>query len=746
MEFDFSREPGKVKLDRGLIRPKCPLISIVTPYYNAGKYFFQTYNCVENQTFPWFEWMIIDDGSTVQEDIELLDKLASADSRIKVFHQDNSGVSSARNMGIRQASTDIVVPLDADDLIAPTYLELLYWALYYNTDCAWAYTDSVGFQNQEYVWEKPFSVRALKKNNFLTLTAAIRKTDILEAGLYDESEKFSYEDWGLWLQLLALGKKPVKVYDKGFWYRRVGGGVSSVVREDTEKKRKALKRINNISVSVSDNIEARVFPIASPINEYTKPKVSMWKESVFQKKDKVHIMMLLPWLVMGGADMFNLEVVKGLDRERYEFSAILTEHSENGWRQRFEDYMTDIFELPAFLEVKHYAEFISYFIISRKIDVIFLSNSYYGYYIIPWIKKEFPDVVLIDYVHMEEWYWRNGGFARTSGNIENIVDKTFVCNHRTQLILERNFGRSFGSVETLYIGVDKNKFDASVYPYGVAKGRHGIEKDRPLVLFPCRIHPQKRPFLMFEIARRIKKTVPDIAFLVVGDGPLLSELQTMVKQSRLEHTIFFAGSQNEMQPYYRDSFVTLICSLKEGLALTAYESCSMGVPVITSDVGGQAELIDETSGIVLPLLQSEGQDFNSSVYDEKEIMQYVDAIMHLLKDKETYEMMCINCRKRVEEHFSTEVMIQRLNGQIQKFLQDEAMIKERKARADALRTVGTVIDDYLTLYQEVANVDAMFREGYSIGAKSELMRIANSKWGQRIIRMAFKLKLNKIFR
>lgn len=745
MEFDFSREPGKVKLNRGLIQPEFPLISIITPYYNAGKYFMQTYNCVENQTFPWFEWVIVDDGSTMQEDVKLLEKLASSDNRIKVYHKENGGVSSARNMGIRNATSEIIVPLDADDLIVPTYLEILYWALYYNTDCAWAYTDSVGFQDQEYVWEKSFNVKTLKRDNYLTLTAAIRKECIFEAGLYDESEKYAYEDWRLWLQLLALGKKPVRVCDKGFWYRRTDGGVSSVVREDAKKKKKALKRITEIAGKVSDDIEARVFPMASPINEYMKPKVSCWKESVFKNKEKVHIMMLLPWMVMGGADMFNLEVVKGLDKERYEFSAITTEHSENGWRHKFEEYITDIFALPTFLEVKNYAEFISYFIISRQVDVIFLSNSYYGYYIIPWIRKEFPDIVLVDYVHMEEWYWRNGGFARTSGNVQNIVDKTFVCNHKTQLVLEHDFGRSLGSVETLYIGVDKDKFDALAYPYGVVKKKHGIESDRPLILFPCRIHPQKRPLLMFEIAKRLKNIVPDIAFLVVGDGPLLSELQNRVKEAGLEHTVYFAGSQEEMQPYYRDSFVTLICSLKEGLALTAYESCSMGVPVITSDVGGQAELIDEKSGIVLPLLQSEGQDYNCSNYNEMEIAQYVNALERLLRDKDTYKSMCINCRKKIETNFSTEFMVQRLDSQLQSFIQDEEMKRIREECVVSLKTIETIIDDYLTLYQEISNVKAMFQEGYSVGTKNELMRIANSKWGQRIIKLAFKLKLNKIF-
>jgi glycosyltransferase involved in cell wall biosynthesis len=455
--------------------------------------------------------------------------------------------------------------------------------------------------------------------------------------------------------------------------------------------------------------------------------------------------MLLPWLVMGGADIFNLEIAKGLDKNKYEVSVILTEHSENDWRQRFEEYITDIFELPAFLEFKNYAEFISYFIISRQIDVIFLSNSYYGYHIIPWIRKEFPNVVIFDYVHMEEWYWKNGGFARTSGNLQNIIDRTFVCNHKTQLVLEQKFGRDERSVETLYIGVDKDRFNAINYTYGVVKKRYGIGIERPMILFPCRLHPQKRPYLMLKIAAKLKDKIPEIAFLVVGDGPLLEDLKGKVNKYGLGNTVYFAGSQVEMQPFYKDSFVTLICSIKEGLALTAYESCSMGVPVITSDVGGQAELIDQLSGVVLPLLQSEESDFNSNDYDDREIMQYVEAIKNLHVHKEMYERMRVNCRKRVEEEFSTEVMIKKLVQQFDKFLNDDELINKRKKYAETLGVVGTLTDDYLTLYQEFANVELMLKKGYSNGTKSELIRIANSEWGRRIIKFAFKLKLNKIF-
>ena len=58
MEFDFQQQPGLTLLDRNLVRDGEPLVYIITPFYNGGKYFEQTFNCVMNQTFPWFEWII----------------------------------------------------------------------------------------------------------------------------------------------------------------------------------------------------------------------------------------------------------------------------------------------------------------------------------------------------------------------------------------------------------------------------------------------------------------------------------------------------------------------------------------------------------------------------------------------------------------------------------------------------------------------------------------------------------------
>ena len=64
-----------------------PVISIIIPFYNDKEYINQSVNSILNQTFPLFEILIIDDGSTDEESIDLLNNIEKIDNRIKVFHK-----------------------------------------------------------------------------------------------------------------------------------------------------------------------------------------------------------------------------------------------------------------------------------------------------------------------------------------------------------------------------------------------------------------------------------------------------------------------------------------------------------------------------------------------------------------------------------------------------------------------------------------------------------------------------------
>lgn len=104
------------------------MISIIIPVYNSAKWLRRCIDCVVTQTFTDLEILLVNDGST-DESGDICDEYASCDSRIRVIHQKNGGVSEARNTGLRNVTGEYVSFIDNDDWIHPQYFELLFRAI-----------------------------------------------------------------------------------------------------------------------------------------------------------------------------------------------------------------------------------------------------------------------------------------------------------------------------------------------------------------------------------------------------------------------------------------------------------------------------------------------------------------------------------------------------------------------------------------------------------------------------------------
>lgn len=105
-----------------------PQISIIIPVYNKIKYLASMLEDVKNQTFRDFECILIDDGSS-DGSSAVCDRFAASDSRFRVIHISNGGVSHARNIGLDMAQGEYLTFLDSDDRIRPEFLQNLYECL-----------------------------------------------------------------------------------------------------------------------------------------------------------------------------------------------------------------------------------------------------------------------------------------------------------------------------------------------------------------------------------------------------------------------------------------------------------------------------------------------------------------------------------------------------------------------------------------------------------------------------------------
>lgn len=105
-----------------------PLISIIVPVYNVEKYIRRCVDSLINQTYRNLEIILVDDGSPDNSGA-ICDEYAKLDSRIKVIHKENGGVSSARNVGLDNASGEYIVFLDSDDYMDVDSYSVMYTGL-----------------------------------------------------------------------------------------------------------------------------------------------------------------------------------------------------------------------------------------------------------------------------------------------------------------------------------------------------------------------------------------------------------------------------------------------------------------------------------------------------------------------------------------------------------------------------------------------------------------------------------------
>ena len=102
-----------------------PLISVIVPIYNVERYLKACVDSIVNQTYSNLEIILVDDGSP-DKCPEICDEYAKRDKRIKVIHQENGGLSAARNAGINVVRGEFLTFIDSDDFVSKNYVELLY--------------------------------------------------------------------------------------------------------------------------------------------------------------------------------------------------------------------------------------------------------------------------------------------------------------------------------------------------------------------------------------------------------------------------------------------------------------------------------------------------------------------------------------------------------------------------------------------------------------------------------------------
>jgi glycosyltransferase involved in cell wall biosynthesis/GT2 family glycosyltransferase len=651
---DFDNPPGSPKRPNFYYAPSDnsapPAVSIITPYYNTGEIFLETARSVFQQSLQQWEWLIINDGSDDPKALQVLNFFREKDPRIRVIDlPSNRGLPAARNKGIQEARSDLLFFLDSDDLIEPTALEKMAWGLISYPEFGFCKGFTVGFGAQRYLSTIGFEAGNLfLERNPITVRAMVRRDVALFVKGFDEIMREGLEDWDFWLRCADKGFWGYTIPEYLDWYRRRPSH-SDRWKAWTEE---GIKRTRKELQQRYPRLYKEGIPQITP--RPLRPYESVPEEIPFTNllaKNKTRILMIIPWMAMGGADKFNLDLIVQLQKRGYEISIATTLPGNYQWYREFAALTPDIFILPHFLRIIDYPRFLHYLIQSRQVDIVLISNSEMGYKLLPYLRSRCPEVTFVDFCHMEEEYWNNGGYPRLSVGYQELLDLNIVSSdHLKEWMVQR--GAAPEQIEVCYTNIDPVEFAPNPEIRSKVRAKWGIPPEIPVILYAGRLCDQKQPKVFARVMQELKSRGLNFRCLVAGDGEYRKWLSRYLWRHRLKKHVRLLGavSNREMRELLAVSDIFFLPSKMEGISLAIYEAMAMGVVPVSADVGGQKELVTPECGI---LIERSGES--------EEVKAYADALEKLIRSPELRKSMGAKARKRVSTLFHIDQMGKRMD-------------------------------------------------------------------------------------
>lgn len=229
-----------------------PEISIVVPAYNVEKYIAKCIDSLLVQTYENFEILLVDDGASDQTP-EICDRLALKDSRIRVFHKKNGGLSDARNYGIERMTGKFLTFVDGDDYVSEDYLNTLHRMINKRSDVQIAMISGQELSENE----RPVKVSGVKER-VLSSEQAVKKMLLRDEithsswGKLFRSELWSsirfpvgqnYEDYATTYHVFSLADKIVFSNQPLYYYIQHS---NSIMHQTCSEKTLSVLRISDI--------------------------------------------------------------------------------------------------------------------------------------------------------------------------------------------------------------------------------------------------------------------------------------------------------------------------------------------------------------------------------------------------------------------------------------------------------------------------------------------------------------------
>jgi glycosyltransferase involved in cell wall biosynthesis len=589
--FEGSSEPLRIRQEAW--PADRPLVSVIVPSYNYGKYIGDLLDSLQAQTFQDFEIIVVD-CSDCPETLAIVGKIQHPKIRV-FFRNGRHQLGDNRNFGIRRARGKYVCTIDPDDKVLPTYFEkALYILETENCQICAPSLRSFGDSTESWVLQPVPQLPDLLNFNQISVVALFDRAYWKRAGGYHdygEGKQHVHEDWDFWVRLMALGARVRNMREELMLYRRHVSQMS---------KDKEIPSLDDQRIKIHDFNRRHLTPrnfrrsVAVQAGDFDvmdgdRNLVSGYRNG---RQPKSSILFVLPYLVVGGAERRFNEIARFLRMSGWQVTVTTTDPIDPrqiDTTSEFESITSEIYHLPRFLEQRRWRKFLSYLIKSRNIETVLLGGSSWFYAELPDFRREHPEVKVYDQ------QFNTACHFDSNRKFSEYIDHTIAENEIVFRELIGPHAESPDKVSLLYNGVGIGA------PRQNISGREklGLPVDKVVVAYIGRLSEEKGPDIFVDIAENLAEH-ERISWLLAGPGLLYDSIREGLADRELQKLISMPGMVDASA--YLDAIdVLVVPSRIDGRPNIVLEAFARGIPVVASAVGGLPGIIAHgVNGMLCP--------------------------------------------------------------------------------------------------------------------------------------------------
>jgi len=614
-----------------------PLVSVVIPCFNYGRFVEEAIASVQRQTFGNLEIIVVEGGSTDPETRAIVRRLERARlPRTRFLYRDQPCLAGDnRNFGIAEARGKYICCLDADDILDPQYLETaVFLAEFGPFDFVSSSTRSFGDETRPWLLPEPRWPDILKENQ--VSTAALFRRELWEftGGYRDwgKGEQYLPEDWDFWIRCLASGFRGAAIRLPLMNYRVRPGSLS---RNRTASYADWARRMAAVHADLAGRAEPGHRPALSP-------RPASWPSLEEDPPEAGAVMMALPFFTEGGAERIFAALAQEWRRQGVKVVVIttlaLTPESPDRLEvlRRETPFVYPLAELFEGHEAR-VADFVYYLMRRHRIRLVYMAGCDLMYSLLPQVRREFPHIAVVDQLFNDEvHFFSNRAFC-------NFIDCTVVPGRKIadRLVGEYREKESRIAVIPHGVALAAGSDVAAARPANFPAGLEG----RPVVAFFGRWSAEKAPADFVRIAALVRRRFPEARFVMTGEGPEKKAVEREIRRRKLRSEVFLPGFVEDVQPWIAAADVVVVPSRLDGMPLIVFEAQGLGKPVVASRTGSIPEVIEDgVTGVLCEPGDIEG---------------FAAAVCRLLEDGESRKRIGDAARTYAWREHRQEVMLER---------------------------------------------------------------------------------------